>query len=82
MRVVSAAYAKANLPELLDSVEKGDSITIARYNKPVADLVPSQKAVRPAPRFGTGKGKVKILDPNWARPMTEEEVDAFIEGRY
>jgi prevent-host-death family protein len=82
MKVVSAAYAKANLPELLDAVEQGDSITISRYNKPVADLVPSQKAVRPTPRFGTGKGKIKILDPNWARPMTEGEVGAFIEGRY
>lgn len=33
-------------------------------------------------RFGTLKGKVKIIDPNWAAPMTVAEADAFIEGRY
>jgi prevent-host-death family protein len=79
---VTAAYAKANLPKLLNAVSKGERVTISRYNKPVADLVPSQAAVKPAPKFGTGKGKVNIIDPDWARAMTDEEVDAFIEGRY
>ena len=80
--VVSAAYAKANLPELLQAVSRGERITISRYNKPVADMVPSKQAVKPAPKFGTGKGKIKILDPNWAAPMTDEEVDAFLAGKY
>jgi hypothetical protein len=33
------------------------------------------------PKFGTLRGKVKILDPDWARPMTDEEAEAWIEGR-
>jgi hypothetical protein len=45
------------------------------------DLVQTQ-GERKAPEFGTLKGKIKIFDPDWARPMTDEEVDAFIEGRY
>jgi prevent-host-death family protein len=78
---VTASYAKANLPELLKAVARGKSITISRYNKPVAELTP------PTPRkvqrkLGTLKGKIKIIDPNWAAPMTDAEVDAFVEGRY
>ena len=76
---VTAAYAKANLPELLKAVENGQRVTISRYNKPVADLVPSSKhARRPVPKFGTGKG-VKIIDPNWAKPMTKKQLERWLE---
>lgn len=78
---VTAAYAKANLPELLKAVERGETVTILRYNSPIADLVPSRDVMKPAPKFGTGRGKVKVLDPNWALPMTDDEVDTFLEGR-
>lgn len=79
---VTAAYAKANLPELLKAVENGERVTISRYNKPIADLVPSQKARGEAPKFGTGKGKIKILNPNWDRAIeTEEELLEFLKGR-
>jgi hypothetical protein len=36
----------------------------------------------PKRKFGTGKGKVKVLDPHCFTPMTDVEVDAFLEGRY
>ena len=78
MKTVTAAYAKANLPELLADVAKGNSVTISRYNKPVADLIPSQRAVKPVPKFGTLKGKIKLLDPHCFDPMTDAEVDAFL----
>jgi antitoxin (DNA-binding transcriptional repressor) of toxin-antitoxin stability system len=80
-KTVTAAYAKANLPALLKAVAAGKSITIMRYNKPVADLVPTVGAVKPAPQFGTGRNKWKIIDANWAAPMSDEESDAFVEGR-
>ena len=82
MKTVSAAYARANFPELLDRVAKGDRVTISRYNRPVADLVPTVQAQRPVPKFGTGKGKVKIIDPKWADPLTDEEVDDLLTGKY
>ncbi len=75
MTTVTAAYAKVHLPALLKRVKEGERITISHYNKPVADLVPTAAEERSAPKFGTGKGKVKILDPHWARPLTDEEVD-------
>jgi len=36
---------------------------------------------KPVRKFGTLKGKVKIVDPRWAAPMTARELDAFLEGR-
>jgi prevent-host-death family protein len=79
---VSAAYAKVNLPKLLKRVEKGETVTISRYNKPVAQLSPPKSAIRSPRKLGTLKGKTGIIiDPNWAAPMTDEEVDAFIDGR-
>ena len=78
---VKIAYAKAHFQELLTRVAKGERITIQRYNTPVADLVPPAKVEKPKRKFGTLKGKVKILDPHVFDPMTDEEVDAWIEGR-
>ncbi len=50
--------------------------------KTEAQLAPSQETDQPAPKFATGKGKVKLIDPHCFEPMTDEEVEAFIEGRY
>jgi prevent-host-death family protein len=82
MTTVSAAYAKANLPKLLKDVEKGKSIVISRYKKPIAVISPAPAAEKIGPRFGTGKGRVRLIDPHAFDPMTDEEVDAFVEGRY
>ncbi len=40
MREIAASDAEAHLPELLDSVERGESIVITRYGRPIARLVP------------------------------------------
>jgi antitoxin (DNA-binding transcriptional repressor) of toxin-antitoxin stability system len=78
---VSVAYARKNLPALLKAVEGGASVTISRYQKPIADLVPSREGRDIKPRFGTGKGKVKIVDPDWHKPIgSEAELIAFLEG--
>jgi len=79
--MVNAAYARAHLPKLLDAASRGERITIARHKKPVAELGPSPKAHRPLPILGGVKG-IKILDPRWADPMTEQEVEAMLEERY
>lgn len=82
MDTISMAYAKANLPELVERASKGERITIVRYRKPVAELGPSSVVFKLKPKFGTGKGKVKLIDPRALEPMTDEEADAFVEGRY
>jgi prevent-host-death family protein len=78
---VSVADAKNKLPELIKAVEKGESVTICRRGTPVVDIVRTTKATRQKPKFGTLKGKVIVHDPNWWKPMTGEEIDAFLEGR-
>lgn len=83
-KTVSVAHARANLPQLLRDVERGKSIVIARYKRPIAMISPMPKgeSEKPARRFGTGKGRIQIPDPHWADPMTDEEVEAFVEGRH
>ena len=76
--------AKTQFSRLLELVLQGEPVVITRNGTPVAELVPAQK--RPFP-LGAGR-----QDPNinrealgndaWWRAMTDEEVDAFLEGRY
>jgi antitoxin (DNA-binding transcriptional repressor) of toxin-antitoxin stability system len=81
MKVVSAAYARAHLPKLLDAASRGERITIARHKKPIAELGPSPKAQRPMPILGGVKG-IRILDPRWADPMTEQEIESMLKDHY
>jgi prevent-host-death family protein len=78
---VNVADAKNNLPELIRAVENGESVTICRRGTPVVDLVRTAKGSRRR-KFGTLKGKIIVNDPDWWKPMTDEEADAFLEGRY
>jgi antitoxin (DNA-binding transcriptional repressor) of toxin-antitoxin stability system len=79
---VNVAQAKNRLPELIKAVEGGESVTICRRGVPVADLVRTNRPMRRKRKLGILRGKVQVLDPNWWKPMTDEEVDAFLEGRY
>ena len=40
MERFGAAYARRHLPRLLDRAAQGEGLTITRYGKPVARLVP------------------------------------------
>lgn len=40
MREIQASDAKARLAQLLDEVERGESVIITRHGRPVARLVP------------------------------------------
>jgi hypothetical protein len=45
------------------------------------DIVRTKKAGPEKPKFGTLKGKVTALDPDWWKPMTNDEVEALLDGR-
>ena len=79
---VSVADAKNKLPELIKAVEDGEPVTICRRGVPVVDIVRTRKPSRKPRKLGTWKGKIQILDPDWWKPMTDEEADDFIAGRY
>jgi prevent-host-death family protein len=78
---VNVAEAKNKLPELIKVVEHGESVTICRRGAPVVDIVRTAKAAREKPKFGTLKGKVIIHDPDWWKPMADDEAEAFVDGR-
>jgi prevent-host-death family protein len=61
MDQVNIHHAKTHLSKLLDRVESGEEIVIARAGKPVAMLVPLRAARRPR-RLGRCAGKVRIAD--------------------
>jgi antitoxin (DNA-binding transcriptional repressor) of toxin-antitoxin stability system len=79
---VRIAYAKAHFRELLARVALGERIIISRYNTPMAEPAPPPTVETPKRKFGTGKGKAMLIDPHALEPMTAEEADALIEGRY
>jgi prevent-host-death family protein len=78
---VSVADAKNKLPELIKAVEDGQPVTICRRGVPVVDIVCTKKPARKKRALGTLKGKIQILDPNWWKPMGDEEVEDFLAGR-
>jgi len=78
---VSVAEAKNTLPKLIKAVEEGESVTIYRHGTPVVDIVRTTKADSKKPKFGTLTGKVTALDPDWWKPMSDDEVEALLDGR-
>ncbi len=42
MRHIQSADAKARLPQLLDEVERGESVVITRHGRPIARIVPER----------------------------------------
>lgn len=79
---VSVAEARNKLTQLIQAAEKGECVTICRHGKPVVDIVRTNTEERIAPKFGTGKGRVKVLDSRAFEPMTDEEFESFLQGRY
>ena len=78
---VSVADAKNKLPELIKAVEGGETVTICRRGVPAVDIVRTKEPGRKKRKLGALKGKIRILDIDWWKPMSEDEADAFIEGR-
>jgi prevent-host-death family protein len=70
---VSVADAKNKLPELIRAAENGEPVTICRRGAPVADLIPTAANRTEKPKFGNLKGKIVVPDPDWWKPMSDEE---------
>jgi prevent-host-death family protein len=75
---VNVHEAKTNLSKLLERVEAGEEIVIARGGAPVAKLVAIRSA-RPRRQLGFLDGKFKIPD-DFNRPLPESVLREF-EGR-
>jgi antitoxin (DNA-binding transcriptional repressor) of toxin-antitoxin stability system len=77
---ISVAEARNALPRLIKAVEDGASVTICRHGRPVVDLVRTTKGGPDQPKFGTLEGLVKEQDPDWWKPLTSDELDAWLGG--
>jgi prevent-host-death family protein len=75
---VSVHGAKTQLSKLLDLVEDGESVVIERHGRPVAQLVPVRR--RRVSPLGAMRGQFSMTE-GWERPLTDEEADAFWNGR-
>ncbi len=78
---VSVADAKNKLPELIKAVEDGETVTICRRGVPAVDIIRTKRPSLKKRKLGTLKGKIQILDIDWWKPMSDDEADAFVEGR-
>jgi len=74
MLQVNIHEAKTNLSRLIDAVEHGEEVIIARHNRPVAKLVMlSSTTVR---KPGSMKGKIRMAD-DFNAPLPDHILDDF-----
>jgi prevent-host-death family protein len=79
MKQIQASDAKTRLPELLDAVERGETIVITRHGRPIARLIPER--TRRQEEINRAIADIKALRRT-TRPMTAEEIlAARDEGR-
>ncbi|HLL58340.1 MAG TPA: type II toxin-antitoxin system Phd/YefM family antitoxin [Allosphingosinicella sp.] len=72
-KVIGAAEFKAHCLRILDEVERtGESVTITKRGRPVAEVTPPKTHRSDPLSFGCMKGKIRILgdigspfDPDW-----------------
>lgn len=60
-KAVNIHDAKTHLSRLIERVEAGEEITLARAGRPVAKLVPYVRSAQPRP-FGLLRGQIRIAD--------------------
>ena len=78
MATVTIHAAKTHLSRLIEQVERGEEVVIARGKTPVVRLVPyAQEQSKRG--FGSMKGKV-WLDESFWEPLPEEELRLWEGG--
>lgn len=75
MVTVNIHEAKTHLSKLLERIESGESVTIARAGRPIADLVPHRRADIV---WGALKGQIAYDDADLMGP--DEDIIALFEG--
>jgi prevent-host-death family protein len=78
MREVQASEAKTHLPQLLDDVERGETIVITRHGRPIARLVPDEDARQARARAAVAE--ILELRKRVGKVPLQELLDARHEG--
>jgi prevent-host-death family protein len=76
MRTAGVREARQNLSALLDEVKKGREIVITEHGRPVAKLVPADRARgKGVPDLAAFRRKMPILDPPLSTTIDEDRAD-------
>jgi prevent-host-death family protein len=78
MREIQTADAKARLSELLDEVERGETIVITRHGRPIARLVP--ETLRRREEIETAISEIKALAKRTGKVTLGELLSSRHEG--
>ncbi len=78
MREVQSSDAKARLPQLLDEVERGETIVITRHGRPIARIVP--EVDRRREEVARAMADLKALRKTMPKLTVEEIMSARHEG--
>lgn len=78
MRDIQASDAKAHLPQILDAVERGETVRITRHGRPIARLVP--EADRRQAEIDSAIVCIKALRSRTGKITLDELLSARHEG--
>lgn len=76
MREIQASEAKTHLPQLLDDVERGETVVITRHGRPIARLVP--EASRRQAEIEDAVQSILAVRKRLKSEMTVEEIVSSI----
>jgi len=77
---VNVHEAKRQLSRLLELVEAGETVAIARHGEPVAELVPARR--KGGFPFGIARAEPLVaVGDDWWQAMSDAEAEDWIEGR-
>jgi prevent-host-death family protein len=78
MAVFKTHEAKTNLSRLLDEVQEGEEVIIAKGNRPVARLIPFT-AKKPVRKPGYLQGKIRVA-ADFDAPLPDDILNSFESG--
>ena len=78
MREIQSSEAKAHLPQILDDVERGETVVITRHGRAIARIVPEAKGRRQ--EIGKAIDAIKSLQKRVSPISLEELLAARHEG--
>jgi antitoxin (DNA-binding transcriptional repressor) of toxin-antitoxin stability system len=71
MTTMTIEDAQERLPELIEQLQPGEEIVITRDQTPVARLVGEAKPAARPRRFGTQKGTILYMAPDFDAPLED-----------
>jgi prevent-host-death family protein len=75
---VNIHEAKSQLSKLIEKAMNGEEVVIAKAGKPMVKLTKMKQPKRQRPIFGDAKDRIIEVDPDWWKPMTDEEANEFL----